>query len=256
LTARPPGGINGFTMAKAANGSYITVPRLRAIPGLFHGFGIAAFTESDLEAAGKENGVTPVILDQVHSDKIHRIAQAPKKKISGDALMTQAQGLALVIKTADCLPVLIVDEKQSAVAAVHCGWRGTRKKILDKAVREMAAAFGSDPGSLLVALGPCIGPECYEVGRDVRDGYEEAGFPDTVFWPSPTAEGKFLFNLREANRWLLGAAGVRSRNVFSVDVCTRCRPELMSYRRDKDKTGRMFAFVAMTAPLARAERGA
>ncbi len=227
------------------NTSYVEIPRLSRIPWLLHGFGTAEFSESDLREVAEARALSPVILNQVHSASIHKIDKAPGKKLSGDALMTRAAGLALVVKTADCLPVFLVDEAHSAVAAVHCGWRGTQKRILEKAVREMAAAYKSDPGSLLAGLGPCIGPECYEVGRDVRDGFAQAGFAATVFWQSPTAPDKFLMNLREANIWLLETAGVRRGNVFSVDACTRCRPELLSFRRDHDTTKRMYSFVAI-----------
>jgi len=229
------------------NNSYVEIPRLSRIPWLLHGFGTADFSENDLRAAGDGAGFRPIILHQVHSASIHRIDAPPEKELSGDGLMTNVPGLALVIKTADCLPVFLVDETRPTVAAVHCGWKGTQKRILERVIRELAGAYGSEPDSLLAALGPCIGPECYEVGRDVRDGFEQAGFPEAVFWRSPTTEDKFLLNLREANRWLLEAAGVRRGNIFSVDACTRCRPELLSYRRDHDSSKRMFSFVAIKA---------
>ncbi len=227
------------------NTSYVEIPRLARIPWLIHGFGTAEFSEKDLREVGDVNGLRPVILHQTHSASVHRIESAPGKKLSGDALMTAAAGLALVVKTADCLPVLLVDEAHHALAAVHCGWRGTQKRILERAVRDMASAYKTDPAALLAGLGPCIGPECYEVGREVRDGFAQAGFPETVFWQSPTSPDKFLLNLREANIGLLEAAGVRRGNVFSVDACTRCRPELLSFRRDHDPTKRMFSFVGI-----------
>ena len=83
----------------------------------------------------------PVIMRQIHSDTVHRLDAAPAGKLEGDALMTNVAGLLLVIRTADCLPVLLVDEANRAVAAVHCGWRGTEKRILEKAVLAMAEAL-------------------------------------------------------------------------------------------------------------------
>jgi polyphenol oxidase len=229
------------------NGSFVEIPRLSRVPWLAHGFGTAEFSENDLRSLGDSQGFRAVILNQTHSASIHKVDAMPAKKLSGDGLMTAVAGLALVIKTADCLPAFLVDETHKAVAAVHCGWKGTQKRILERAVREMAAAYGSEPGSLVVGLGPCIGPECYEVGRDVRDGFVQAGFPEAVFWQSPTSADKFLLNLRQANIWLLEAAGIGRGSIFSVDACTRCRPELLSFRRDHDSTKRMFSFVVIRA---------
>src|SRR5512137_2325214 len=95
--------------------------------------------------------------------------------------MTNVPGLLLVIRTADCLPVLLVDEENRAVAAVHCGWRGTERRILEKTVKAMEGAYGSKPADMRAALGPCIGPACYEVGPEVRQAYLKAGFPASVF---------------------------------------------------------------------------
>src|SRR5512136_47828 len=178
---------------------YLSVPRLAAVPGLVHGFGEARWSEADFLAFAEAQAMRPVIMHQLHSDIIHRLEQAPAKKLDGDALMTNVPGLLLVIRTADCLPVLLVDEANRAVAAVHCGWRGTEKRILEKAVRAMGEAYGSKPGEMLGALGPCIGPACYEVGPEVRAGFLRAGFPPTVFCPAPGREKKSLLDLREAN---------------------------------------------------------
>ena len=160
---------------------YLTVPRLSAVPGLVHGFGDARWSEADFLAFAESKGMKPVIMHQLHSDIIHRLDGDPGKKLEGDALMTNVPGLLPVIRTADCLPVLLIDAENRAVAAVHCGWRGTEKRILEKAVKAMGQAYGSKPEEMLAALGPCIGPACYEVGPEVRDAYLRAGFPATVF---------------------------------------------------------------------------
>ena len=226
------------------NRPYLTEPRLERIPWLIHGFGTAAWTEADFGAVREWEGFRPVILNQVHSDVIHCLDAPPARNLEGDALITATPRLFLVIKTADCLPVLIVDEVRRVVAAVHCGWRGTRKRILEKVVGELRSRFGSDPASLVAVLGPCIGPECYEVGSDVRAGFAKAGFPGAVFRKSPVPD-KFFLDLRKANVWLLETAGVPRKNVFAVAACTHCRPDLLSFRRDRDKTKRMFSFVAI-----------
>jgi YfiH family protein len=164
-----------------APAGYSTVPRLAKIVGLVHGFGGAGWSEADFLAFAASRDLRPVIMRQVHSETVHRLGEAPAGKLEGDALMTDVPGLLLVIRTADCLPVFLVDEKNRAAAAVHCGWRGTEKRILERAVEAMVRSYGSEPGAMLAALGPCIGSACYEVGPEVRKGFLRVGFPPSVF---------------------------------------------------------------------------
>jgi copper oxidase (laccase) domain-containing protein len=164
-----------------APAGYSTVPRLAEIGGLVHGFGNAGWSEADFLAFATSRDLRPVIMRQLHSDTIHRLSKAPAGKLEGDALMTSVPGLLLVIRTADCLPVFLVDVKSQAAAAVHCGWRGTEKRILEKAAQAMGRTYGSKPGEMLAALGPCIGSPCYEVGAEVLESFRRAGFPPAVF---------------------------------------------------------------------------
>ncbi len=227
---------------------FLTVPRLAAIPGLVHGFGDARWSEADFLAFAASKRLHPVIMRQLHSDLIHRIDGAPAKKLEGDALMTNVPGLLLVIRTADCLPVFLIDEANRAAAAVHCGWRGTEKRILEKAVQAMGEAYGSKPADMLAALGPCIGAACYEVGRDVHEALSRAGFPATVFCAAPGRERKYLLDLRAANAWLLGELGFKKTNVFNPGpTCTHCEPSLLSYRRHPGDPRRMYNFVGLSA---------
>lgn len=239
--------ITGTIMQDASSRSYLTVPRLERIPWLIHGFGTADWTEADFGRVREWDGFRPVILDQVHSDVIHCVDGAPSGRLEGDALITSIPKLFLVVKTADCLPVLVVDEPRRIVAAVHCGWRGTCKRILEKVVGELRARHGCEPATLLAALGPCIGPECYEVGPDVRERFQAAGFPEDLVRPNPAGAGKYLLDIRAANAFGLRGAGLRPENILSLGACTRCRPELLSYRRDGTAERRMYAFVGMKA---------
>jgi len=233
---------------------FLTEPRFAATEGLVHGFGQTGWREADFLAFAASRGLEPVILRQLHSDRVHRLDAAPPQKLEGDALMTNVPGLLLVIRTADCLPVLLADAKNRAVAAVHCGWRGTEKRILVKAVKTMGEAYGAKPGEMLAALGPCIGPACYEVGPEVRDGFLHAGFPPTVFKergqvPSvhvPVSRRKYLLDLRAANAYLLEKAGVKKENIVDSDpACTHCDPSLLSYRRNPHDPRRMFNFIGL-----------
>jgi len=234
---------------------YRTVPKLDPVPGLLHGFGDARWSEADLQAFAATKGMRPVIMHQLHSDIVHRLDEAPGGTLEGDALMTNVPGLLLVIRTADCLPVLLIDAANRAVAAVHCGWRGTEKRILKKAVRAMSDAYGSKPAEMQAALGPCIGAACYEVGPEVRDAFLQAGFPPSVFvergrLPAiqvPDLKKKFILDLKAANRWLLEGLGFRRTNVFDAGpVCTHCEPRLLSYRRNSADPRRMSNFIGLT----------
>jgi polyphenol oxidase len=234
---------------------YLTVPKLDPVPGLVHGFGDARWSEADFLAFAAARGMRPVIMRQLHSDVLHRLDAPPEGKLEGDALMTNVPGLLLVIRTADCLPILLVDETNRAVAAVHCGWRGTEMRILDKAVRAMGEAYGSKPAEMQAALGPCIGAACYEVGPEVREAFLRAGFPPSVFverghLPAiqvPDLRKKYLLDLKAANRWLLDGLGFRKMNVYDAGpACTHCEPRLLSYRRHPADPRRMYNFVGLT----------
>jgi len=95
----------------------------------------------------------------------------------GDALLTDQAGVLLSVRTADCLPLLLVDPKRQAVAAVHAGWRGALGRIIEKTVGEMRRVHGSSPSSLLAVLGPSIRACCYEVGEDVEEAFQ-GSFPN------------------------------------------------------------------------------
>ncbi len=233
---------------QARRSSIIFVPRFEHIGYLRHGFGNRSWQAGDFKRSGDWKGFLPVFLKQVHSDIVHFIEKRPRQSLRGDALVTRVPSFLLVIKTADCLPVLLVDEKTRVVAAVHCGWKGTRLKVLEKAVRGMSERYGVDPRSLLAAFGPCIDGGCYEVGEDVRFLYAEGGFSDSLFAPVPGHPEKYLFDLRAAARLQLMDLGMKAENIFSVDICTHCDPAYPSFRRDKDECGRMLSFIGLAPP--------
>jgi YfiH family protein len=226
----------------------ITIPRLERIPFLRHGFGDRAWRETEFKRSMAGEGFHPLFLKQIHSDIVHFIDELPRQRLRGDALITRLDGVLLVIKTADCLPVLLVEEKKRVIAAVHCGWKGTRLKVLEKVLRGMRERYSADPHSVLAVFGPCIGSGCYEVGQDVRDLYDADGFPASLFRPIPDRAGKNLFDLAAAARLQLQELGVKEDNIFAVDICTHCDPAYPSYRRDKDDCGRMLSFIGLTPP--------
>ncbi len=225
---------------------FCTVPQLEKIPFLIHGFGTRAMTESAVGKNPEWKDFTLVSLRQVHSDSIHKIKAPPLEKLSGDALITDRPHVLLSIRTADCLPVLFVSEEHKAIASVHCGWRGTCKGLVQKVVETMGHKFGIRPSSLVVALGPSVEQGCYEVGDDVKDGFQDSETASRFFKPSPNRKEKYFFDLKEINRFQLLTAGVEDKNIYSVKRCTVCDKKYFSYRRDKNETGRMINFIGMS----------
>ena len=224
----------------------LTVPRLERIPFLRHGFGDFSWGEKKLRQLADSQGLKPLFLNQVHSAVVHFIDEVPQRRLRGDAAVPRLPGLLLVIKTADCLPVVLVEEKKRVIAAVHCGWKGSSQGVLEKVVLGMKERYGADPEAILAAFGPCIGGSCYEVGEDVHRAFVESNFPASLFRPISGRGGKYLFDLSCANRLQLLRLGVKTENISSIDICTHCDPMYPSYRRDKDACGRMLTFIGLS----------
>lgn len=210
-------------------------------------------------------------IKQIHSDVIHVFSAVPAQPCKGDASATNRPGLLLAIQTADCVPILVVDRRSRAVAAIHAGWRGTLARVAEKAVGRMQLEFGSKPSSLLAALGPSIGPCCYEVGTefvtkftaqfaDAAEYFDEprsGDEPNPLQWLNMAPPGhqpppkNVHLDLRKANRSQLLAAGLRPQNIFASDLCTACHTDLFfSYRREGQRSGRLLSVVG-ARPLGR-----
>lgn len=163
-----------------------------------------------------------------------------------DALVAASPGVVAGVRTADCVPLLLVAPGRRWAAAVHAGWRGTVGGIAVEAV-QAAAKAGIRPGELLAALGPSIGPCCYEVSEELGERFSEAGLPVHSpmggAWPGRAA-GKPHLDLRLANRVLLERAGVPSANVQAVGPCTRCAQDRFhSFRAEPESAGRQVSWV-------------
>lgn len=222
------------------------IPGWEGIPFLIHGFGTKHWREEDFKRHKELKDFKLLFLRQIHSDIIHVIDQIPVQRLTGDAMLTKQKGILLIIKTADCLPVLMVDRMQKAVAAVHCGWKSTSQGMIRKVVVRMEMHFGCEPSSLLIAMGPCIGRCCYEVGDDVRQEFERKGLSSEPFQPHPSQNERYFLDLRRANGIQLVDAGVVESNISEVDLCTHCEDNLLSYRRDRKTSGRMLSFIGLS----------
>jgi YfiH family protein len=225
--------------------SYITVPELEEIPFIVHGFGTRHWTEDDFARKTEMAQFQRLSLKQTHSDIVRVVDVMPDSLLEGDAMVTDRPGILLVISTADCLPLFLVDAEKRAVAAVHCGWKGTVKRVLQKTVKTMRSNFGSAPESVLAAMGPRIAGSCYEVGEDVRFEFIHAGLPRDVFQPHPRRENKYYLDLNKSNRIQLLEMGVQEGNIVSIDLCTHCDKDLLSYRRDWKTSQRLMNFIGL-----------
>ena len=159
--------------------------------------------------------------------------------IEADGLMTDKKDLSLVIFYADCVPVIIADKKTRVVCAVHSGWRGTESKIVSKAIDKMCSLKGCNPKDMIVAIGPCIGVCHFEVDKNVYDIFinvygEEFGKYEN---------DKYFVDLGRIVARQAELAGVEKENIAFMDRCTYCDNELYSYRRQKERAGRMAAII-------------
>jgi YfiH family protein len=270
----------------------LQVPAFSKLPWLIHGFstrpgGVSPFEDEKVLNLGSTDWDTRenvlenrrrfqtaagapdlplVALKQFHSDVIHVFDTAPTDPCSGDASITNRPGLLLAIQTADCVPILLVDPKKRAIAAIHAGWRGTLARIAAKTIGKMQMHFGTNPRDLLAAIGPSIGPCCYEVGTEVAtqflsqfpdapdyfDEFRTGDEPNPIQWLNMMPPGHqpppkgVLLDLRKANRSQLQAAGLRPQNIHTIDLCTACHPDLLfSYRKQGPASGRLMSVIAL-----------
>ena len=164
-----------------------------------------------------------------------------------DAIITDRPELAIGIKTADCVPVFLADMTRRIIGVVHAGWRGASLNIAGKVVNAMAEGFSSKPGNIVAAIGPAIGSCCYEVDEKVFNAARGDEKWESSF-TSRREEGRWMMDLRAANRHQLLSAGVSPENIFSADICTSCQKErFFSHRGDKGKTGRQINFMMLKA---------
>jgi YfiH family protein len=183
---------------------------------------------------------------QVHGAAVAVVGARDRGRIiyDTDALVTQAPGVLLMLRFADCTPIWLYDPTQGAIGLAHAGWRGTVAGTARAAAEAMQSAFGSKPADLVVGIGPAIGPCCYEVGEDVALAVRNA-FPD--LFPQllvPRTNGKWHLDLWAANWHILARSGVRQIEV--AGVCTACHSEeWFSHRAEHGQTGRIGALIGL-----------
>jgi len=193
---------------------------LTGLKWLDHGFGTRA------DSVPQESMAS---LKQIHSG-IVLLGEQIGCAGEGDALVTALAGVPVSIRTADCYPILLADNRNRAVAAVHAGWRGTAARIVIRTLEEMHRLYGTAAADVYATIGPGIGECCYEVGADVARQFGlEAGRID----------------LAAINRRQLLDAGVAEHSIDVLGGCTKCDAHLFhSYRRDQLAAGRMVSYIA------------
>jgi YfiH family protein len=234
----------------------------------------------------------PASLRQIHSATVWHVVRNPKVsglaytpcgsaladtfleiEPQGDAVITDEPGILLVVRVADCMPILLVDTRRRAAAAVHAGWRGALARIIEKSVGEMERTFGSKPADLTAAIGPSIRSCCYEVGPEVADAFSGAfrnahkffqrDAPDetdgnssmsaSLLWlskspPGHSPEPKTYLDLAAVAFDQLNRAGVKGSRIHLADFCTASRTDhFFSYRKEGDRAGRMMAVIGIRA---------
>lgn len=191
-----------------------------------------------------------VVGEQVHGNTVARVGAAHRGRGASrsadalpgvDALITDTPGLALFGLFADCVPVFLYDPERRAVGLAHAGWKGTVGQIAGRTVRAMAVAFGSRPEACFAAIGPSIGPCCFEVGEDVA-----ARFQQTDSSVVQRRGNRHHVDLWEANERQLTEEGLPAAHISLARLCTRCmKDRFFSHRGDGGRTGRMAAVIGL-----------
>jgi YfiH family protein len=194
--------------------------------------------------AARGLGNAPVaFLRQVHGARVARVEHGGLAG-RGDVLLTERPGLPLAVFTADCVSIIVFDPTRRRLATVHSGWRGTVEAAARAAVDALASAGGT-PADFVAALGPAIGPCCYEVDKPVVEPLSRAFSDAWATWTRPAGPGKWMLDLWQANEDQLRAGGVRPERIDNPRFCTACRTDLFfSYRRGRGQ-GRLVTVAAL-----------
>ena len=233
-------------------------------PNLFTTRGVP-LTERDhwccvAQAVGADHVVTP---QQVHGREVVVIRQGdhpPIERPACDVLVSNDPSIALAVRAADCVPLLLADQGSRAVAAVHAGWRGVAAGAIGAAIDAMARDFGTRAADVHVAIGPSIGACCYEVGSELVDAFAAAGHPrhliDRWFQTPPPPRASFpvglaagerprlRLDLVTASRDQLMLAGVHEDHIHVAGLCTAMHLDVLtSYRAEKSQAGRIAGVI-------------
>jgi len=253
----------------------LIVPAWQQLPGLEHGFctrrgGMSTGAWAELNLSSKVGDVASVVadnwgrvrshvggrlefvtMDQVHGARVFEVAAAGAEPGGADALISAVAGQGLCVLTADCVPILLLSPQARAVAAIHAGWRGTVAGIVVAALAAMARRWHVRPNQVWAALGPAVGPCCYEVDGRIIDDLESrwGSMPGAIRRYERDGVSKAKLDLRAANSKLLENAGVDVHEIRQAGGCTSCESsEFFSHRQATRSdpagvTGRQLSFI-------------
>ncbi len=210
--------------------------------GVPHGGKLEAFLPRFLAAAGFPAGHTPVPLRQVHGDQVHIVSPgAPLTRVpAADGAVTSRPDVVLLIRTADCVPILLSDPAAGVIGVIHAGWRGALAGVVPRTLEAMVS-LGASPSSIRAAIGPAIGPCCFEVGEEVAAPFARLS-PALVKGQGPA----WRLDLPAATARFLRSCGVPGEGISTVAVCTRCRTDsFYSHRGEQGLAGRLMAAIAI-----------
>jgi purine-nucleoside/S-methyl-5'-thioadenosine phosphorylase / adenosine deaminase len=245
---------SAFAWTQASWGRVLTCTALQNVAR--HLFTIANLELRDRreewDALAAEMDVAPDairLIRQVHGAEVavaRRGATGRWDPPEADAIVSNDPSVAIAVRVADCAPILLADRRLGVVAAVHAGWRGTVKRVGPAGVEALRREFGSDPGDLVAAIGPCLGQCCGEVGEEVVEAFRAADHAGANVrrWFASGASGRPYLDLPKANRDQLAASGIPESQIFDAGLCSRSYPsDFHSYRAAGAKAGRMAAVI-------------
>jgi len=223
---------------------FLKSKRLELMDGIVHGFSDRK-AGADASLVEKYSKLPKIAqLKQIHSANVIVLDDIENHDdlTEGDSIITSLKEVGIGIRTADCVPILIVDRNKSIVAAVHAGWRGTVSEIAGNTVNTIKSEYGIDSSLLIAVIGPSISSCCYEVGEDVATLFKER-FSDCGQYLFESGESKYVLDLGIANKIALEKAGVVDIEI--LDICTKCNANFYSYRREGKGVSTQLSFIAL-----------
>lgn len=243
-----------FSLERHRSSTYLSASPLRRQEGVVHAFGTRgphAYDGGDLADLFGIQGESFLTGTQVHGDHVIVLDEKDSSpcrtpaETPCDGLVTNRSRCAVGIRTADCIPLLLADPLRRVVGAVHAGWKGTVLGIAEKTIALLVNRFSCRPSDIIAAIGPAIGPCCYEVGNDVYDEMSSRAWRNAVF-SARKADGRRMLDLAGANRQQLLHAGLSVGNIITIPLCTACRSDLFySWRGEGDEAGRQISGIML-----------
>lgn len=180
---------------------------------------------------------------QTHSDVVNLVdANSIGCKNEGDALITNLKEVPLLVFTADCVPIAIIDKKNKAIGAVHAGWRGTYSQIVKRTIELMEKEYSTNPEELICVIGPSIGACCYEVSKELIEKF------NTILTNCEEKfyiikEDKYYLDLWKVNEYILKISGVNKNNIVNLNICTSCNSDKFHSYRIHEKTDKRIGMI-------------